>query len=152
MKTKRETKTAPVLLGQGELSWRGSERRSDRYGTVGLFTQTDRTFMGNESYGDELKYVLVQKFEEQTGTLVAEVVETRQSLHIGDIFRGIFPSVPEVGERITLGTGEFFVEREDARVYVGLKPEDGRDSDWLDPKALYRCHQQTVQLWFEVRP
>ncbi|WP_030472510.1 hypothetical protein [Lentzea aerocolonigenes] len=32
---------------------------------------------------------------------------------------------------------------------VGLAPDDDRDTDWLDPRALYRCHNQTVRL--EVR-
>ena len=29
------------------------------------------------------------------------------------------------------------------------RPDDGRDYDWLDPKALYRCHEQTVRLTFD---
>lgn len=32
--------------------------------------------------------------------------------------------------------------------FVGVKPEDGRDTLWLDGPALYRCHSQTVQLEF----
>jgi hypothetical protein len=29
---------------------------------------------------------------------------------------------------------------------VGLAPDDRRHADWLDPRALYRCHNQTVRL------
>ncbi|UGT61815.1 hypothetical protein [Nocardia asteroides] len=29
---------------------------------------------------------------------------------------------------------------------VRLEPEDGREHDWMDPVALYRCHHQTVRL------
>jgi hypothetical protein len=37
---------------------------------------------------------------------------------------------------------------------VGLAPEDvdDRDTDWLDPRALYRAHEQTVRLVFEDAP
>ncbi|HEY9296449.1 MAG TPA: hypothetical protein VIQ31_08760, partial [Phormidium sp.] len=62
------------LLGGGELSWNVDERRSDRYGSVGLFS------------GDNTKRL--EKALELQGTygqLVAEVVETRKSTHIGDL-------------------------------------------------------------------
>ena len=32
---------------------------------------------------------------------------------------------------------------------VGLKPDDGREKDWLDPKAFYRLHLSKINLWFE---
>jgi hypothetical protein len=33
-----------------------------------------------------------------------------------------------------------------------LEPDDGRRADWLNPKALYRCHEQTVRLLFRPTP
>ena len=33
-----------------------------------------------------------------------------------------------------------------------VKPDDDRETFWLDPKALYRCHQQTLVLWFRPTP
>ncbi len=91
------------------------------------------------------------------GRLVAEVQATRQSTHVGDLFRGLRPETPEVGERIVLGEGRLFcqtVDREEGIEAVGCtpEPEDPRDSDWLDPRALYRAHEQTVRLVFEDDP
>ncbi len=39
--------------------------------------------------------------------------------------------------------------QEDDRTYIGLKPGDGRKTDWLDPKKLYRAHAQYVELYFK---
>jgi hypothetical protein len=94
------------------------------------------------------------------GWLVAEVVATRRSTHVGDWGRGLSPQTPEVGERIVLGRGRLFCQTVDReRAYpvieaVGLAPEDvdDRDIDWLDPRALYRAHEQTVRLVFEDAP
>lgn len=122
------------ILGEGLLSWPSHERVSDRYGAVTL-TAVDgnRTPLGAEVEG-------------QHGTLVAEVLETRESMHVGDFFRGFSPSTPSVGDRIVLGTGTVFLGDYGS---VGLSPDDGRDADWLDPHALYRAHDQTVRLLFE---
>jgi hypothetical protein len=83
------------------------------------------------------------------GTLTAEILETRQSDHVGDMFRGIGPTTPDKGEVLTLGTGALWRGESYGAPTLGLKPDDGRDSDWLDPRALYRCHSQTVRLRFE---
>jgi len=32
---------------------------------------------------------------------------------------------------------------------VGLKPDDGRERDWLDPRAFYRLHLSKINLYFE---
>ncbi len=77
------------------------------------------------------------------------MLEARKSEHIGDLFRGFFPETPEVGEEIILGEGSVFYMQEDDRIYIGLKPNDGREKDWLDPKKLYRAHAQYVELYFK---
>ncbi len=81
---------------------------------------------------------------------MAHIIETRQSQHIGDIFRGIGPSTPTAGDAITLGAGTLFTEMDDGVPRIGVTPDDGRETDWMDPRALYRCHSQTVRL--EFRP
>jgi hypothetical protein len=92
------------------------------------------------------------------GRLVAEITATRQSTHVGDVFRGLRPETPEVGERIVLGEGRLFRQtvddREERIEAVGCtpEPEDDRDTDWLHPSALYRAHEQTVRLVFEDDP
>jgi hypothetical protein len=132
-----------IELGLGQLWWPRFERQTDRYGTVFLLTGPDAD-----------TYV---RFEGapvgQLGRLVAVVVETRRSGHCGDIARSLAPTTPVVGEEITLGAGTLFTET-DADLgltnAVGLVPEDHRDSDWLDPRALYRCHNQTVRLELRI--
>jgi hypothetical protein len=85
------------------------------------------------------------------GTLVAQVSETvtRKSYHVGDLFRGIFPVTPDLGEVVTLGKGRLTQE---SPCQIGLKPLADVTSDWLDPNALYRVHDQTVTLWFYPDP
>jgi hypothetical protein len=130
--------TATIELGQGQLWWPRLERQTDRYGTVFLLIGPDA-----EDY---------VSFENapvgRPGQLVAVVVETRRSGHCGDIARALAPTTPTVGEEITLGAGTLFTDTDaDLGVpTVGLAPADHRDTDWLDPRALYRCHNQTVRL------
>lgn len=124
------TDPKPMILGEGVLNWPRFERVSDRYGLVNLDS-------GN---------VQIDGPPPQTrGRLAAIILETRPSSHIGDIFAGHAPSEPETGEEITLGEGTLF---RGAYGSVGLEPYDGRETNWLDPKALYRCHSQTVRLVF----
>jgi hypothetical protein len=140
------------VIGEGVLTWHPRERISDRYGTVFLMT-------GGDSQHEPGGYVPVPDDAPVglPGRLVAEVQATRQSTHVGDLFRGLRPETPEVGERIVLGEGRLFcqtVDREEGIEAVGCtpEPEDPRDSDWLDPRALYRAHEQTVRLVFEDDP
>ena len=139
---KEAHRTGSILLGRGVLSWPREERISDRYGSVALFTTA----------GDDAVSLPFEKASGY-GRLVAEILETRDSTHVGDWFRGFYPTRPEVGETIVLGVGRIFFDtvRDGAtRMHVvGLKPSDGREKDWLDPKALYRAHHQTVALRFE---
>ena len=124
-----------MLIGEGVLGWLTSERRTDRYGSVLLNTLSGKTFIFDNS--------LVG----QKGTLFTVIKETQESNHFGDLFRGFFPSTPSVGDKIELGSGTLFIDNE----CIGLRPDDNRDSDWLDPRALYRCHNQIVELHFEPK-
>ena len=123
-------------LGTGVLDWEREERISDRYGLVELFLRP----------GEPVK--LNRIAQPLYGKLVAVVREVRRSSHIGDLFHGVKPTIPEIEERIELGTGTIFFE-DDA---VGLMPVDGRLTLWLDINALYRVHSQTVTLYFEESP
>lgn len=118
-----------ILIGHGQLNWPPGERISDRYGMVRLNgVDIAPTHAGEQA------------------TLYAVVTEARKSRHIGDLFRGLFPSTPSVGDQIELGTGTLFFEDGG----VGLEPPDGRDTDWLDPHALYSVHDLTVDLYIQV--
>jgi hypothetical protein len=126
-------------MGRGVLDWCPEERRSDRYGTVILH----ETAAGNRP-------VSLKVPSTPYGRLIAEVLESRESYHVGDLFRGIYPSQPVVGARLLLGTGTFFCEEVSrGTTAVGVWPADGRESDWLDPTVLYQAHHQTVRLVFE---
>lgn len=39
----------------------------------------------------------------------------------------------------------------DPQIYdlIGLRPDDGRTKDWLDPRGFYRLHLSKVNLYFE---
>lgn len=125
-----------MIIGTGILNWPAAERRSDRYGVVTLYIDTD----------SENSINLKKDFDGFLGILKAKVLSTRDSEHIGDLARGILPSTPNVGDIIELGRGHLFFTTNNG---VGLYPEDNRSTDWLDPNQLYKVHSQTVELFFE---
>lgn len=127
-----------TVIGTGFLTWHSIERQTDRYGTVTLFDGPDSDANAELDLSDV----------GQVGSLVAHVLETRPSPHIGDVVQGLGPSTPEVGEVVTLGTGRLFAYDEGWALSVGVDPLDGREDKWLDPVALYRVHSQTVRLEF----
>lgn len=138
-----------INLGTGVLTWGRSERVSDRYGAVYLIPDGANSLTSGPSTSliDQEEAVALTGFH---GKLIAKVIETRESTHIGDLFRGIGPRTPKKGSRLTLGEGTLFVEpAPDSGVAVGLRPDDGRASDWLKPRALYDAHEQTVELLFQ---
>lgn len=131
--------TTIINLGQGELTWPSAERVSDRYGAVCF------------SYPGWMDLPLAEKADGQRGTLKAKVLESRVSGHIGDLFRGVYPTQPAVGEVVILGTGTFRVAPNQWGGHVLMcEPDEPRDQDWYNIHSLYRCHEQTVELWLEV--
>lgn len=152
---KKDAATSPHVIGQGTLSWHRYERVSNRYGAVYIGKRKEGLCDHDDSWGVVPVDLSV---EGKKGTLVAFVLSTRQSGHIGDIALGITPTTPTVGERIILGTGTFFRVTDErsgspftegaAHEQFGLQPDDEREDLWLDVKALYRCHDQEVRLEF----
>ncbi|PYJ09803.1 MAG: hypothetical protein DMF06_08665 [Verrucomicrobia bacterium] len=132
------TKPKPdqILVGIGVLTWMPHERRSDQYGSV--FLMEDGTEAQAEMF-----------FPKGKGRLVAHVIEPRKSEHIGDIMRGLYPVMPNVGDRLVLGEGEAFEDNCQGRKSLGVSPGN-RANDWLDPRALYNCHESLVQLIWET--
>lgn len=140
------------INGTGILGWDGRERRTNRYGT---FVLMQSGYEGNGrakvEWSDSPGLLLGRRV-----SIKALVMEARMSGHIGDLFRNIFPTQPEVGETIDLGEGTFFMENfgwhDGNGIGVGIVPDDGRDFDWMDPAKLYRLHDQTVLVTIkEVR-
>lgn len=129
-----------TVVGEGVFGWHRYERVEDRYGFVSLRCDLESRDM-----------CVLHIPANTVGSLIAVVLSARKSRHIGDLFRGLRPETPTVGEEITLGRGTI-VEGCDADGHrtIGIEPDDGREIDWMDPSALYRAHDQTVRL--EVRP
>lgn len=124
------------MKATGTLSWPRHERISDRYGSIHLTPNVP---------GAELEAMAGQRV-----SIRAVVVEARQSAHVGDFCRGIYPSTPDVGQHFDLGAGALEVDYVEGALCFGLRPDDGRDHDWFDPHVLYRLHDQTVEI--EVVP
>lgn len=142
-----------MIVGEGILTWDGAERRSDRYGTVQLIVPGADPAATAAGLANDFAWAPLVAFGAgQHGALTADVLDTRTSAHIGDLFRRIFPSTPEVGEVLLLGRGRLFTEEHDGGTRVGLRPDPMRKADWLDPHVLYRLHSQTVRLTFTPEP
>lgn len=135
---------AIAITATGIFTWPAQERQSDRYGQIGLDKHEDDNDPTSQWSSSPADHVGRQAH------ITVEVLETRESRHIGDLFRGIGPVTPDVGEIVDLGIGELFVEATEWFVCVGLKPDDERTSDWFDPRKLYRLHDQTVRITVEV--
>lgn len=136
-------------LGTGVLTWDAIERRSDRYGAVWLMPDGYNSSMSESEPPSLVRAESVDAFKGRRGHLFAVVVATRKSTHIGDLFHGVFPRIPEVGQVIELGQGDLFRSNNYVGgTAVGVRPADGRDTMWMDIRALYDAHEQTVELFF----
>ena len=137
-----------MLIGKGILTWDGKERREGRYGALKL---NQETFKNDVKRSDTyLDTEAVKSFKGRV-RITCKVLETRESGHIGDVFLGIRPSTPEMGEVIEVGVGLPLLEKSwDDIPSLLLTPEDGRLVNWIDPRILYRLHDQTVELYAET--
>ena len=86
-----------------------------------------------------------------SGNLLFIVEQGAISNHIGDLGRGIGPDGAQApGTEILFSRkpGVLFLDEgvEDG-VGVGIRPDAARDIDWLDPKALYRAHDDVADRY-----
>lgn len=133
-------------LATGILCWEASERRSQRYGFVFL---CEKTYEGLAKASPTLNVDLLNKIEEKRVHLIAEILQARRSGHLGDAALNILPERPKNGQVFDLGIGKFVTETCEStplKVQFGLEPSDGRPTLWLDPRILYRLHDQTVRI------
>jgi hypothetical protein len=85
------------------------------------------------------------------GTLVAHVIHsnaTDRDREFGKRHPELRP--PETGERVVLGSGTLFTERYGEAPVIGVRPGDGRETEWMDPNAIFRCKDYLVRLEFEI--
>lgn len=137
-----------ILLGTGVLTWDAEERRSDRYGSVYLIPDGHDSWTSDPS-PSQIDPSIASTAMGRRGDLIAVVKDARKSTHIGDLFRGVSPRKPEVGQIIVLGSGSLFnVPAYHGGIAVGLRPDHGREHDWLNIRALYDAHEQLVELYF----
>lgn len=135
------------LIGRGIVSWEKDERISSRYGSFILIDSNyNRTVKADRVIDEEA----VQSLDGLRVRVTVVAKEVRKSGHIGDSFLKIRPTTPEVGEEIDLGVGVFRIGKGwDGQQTFELHPGDGRSDLWIDPRKLYRCHDQTVEVYFE---
>lgn len=83
------------------------------------------------------------------GRLIAEVVANYPVGHPGDLVREIVPEPAAPGESVILGEGWLFLDTEHGARALGLRPNEPRKTDWLDPHQIYRVLWQRVRLHFQ---
>jgi hypothetical protein len=134
-------------VGHGVFGWEGNERRSNRYGAVHL---ADRPFEGSDRAKLFIDREVLERLRGKRVRLTAVVEVSRESGHCGDMGLQIFPTRPEVGEEIDLGVGILVIEPGyDGTPDIVLRPGDGRRMLWMDPRQLYRLHDQTASVYVE---
>ena len=141
-----------ILVGLGHLTWEKDERRLNRYGSVFLMTPTSSGDGDASGDGNNTVAPLNKKIKGY-GQLIATIVSPRESQHVGDKNRRIFPSLPSEGETYLLGEGmaDYNASFDNVTCF-GVMPKDGRANDWLNPVALYACHSSIVKLeWVKKR-
>jgi hypothetical protein len=128
-------------VGHGVFGWPASERRSNRYGAIHL---SDRPYEKPAVTKVEIDRPALYALNGLRVRTMCKVVETRTSGHVGDLFLGIYPSTPEVGEEVDLGAGLLTVRPsyDEWPDFVFL-PKEPRPELWLDPRKLYRLHDFT---------
>lgn len=134
-------------VGYGIFMWMPMERRSNRYGAFFLAASTYDESVKVAPHIDESE---LTKLLTKRVRVTCKVVESRESGHCGDSFLEIVPSKPEVGEVVDLGVAMLFMAKTpEGDTQVVMKPGDDRTDLWIDPRKLYRLHDQTVHLYVE---
>ena len=139
------------LTASGIFGWPSTERRSDRYGVISLYSLAyieDHVDCGHEDAPPPviLDSQAVQMLNGQRVRLVATVLATRESGHLLNVHR----LTAATDEQIELGEGMFFTEglNVEGRPLFGLYPDDERQRNWFDLDTLLLLHDQTVRLTF----
>jgi len=135
------------IIGYGILTWDAYERRSNRYGSINLVS-TD--FCEKVIRKPIINYDYIESLVGKRVKLTAVIKENRESGHCGDMFLNITPSMSNIADNILIGIGILFTEKNVCGLAFGLKPSDNRDDLWLDPRSLYKLHDQTVEIFAEL--
>lgn len=132
------------IIGVGRLTWDANERRTDRYGAVYLMRDGDSTWRKTPPL---TPLSIPLSLAGSRVRLIAKVIEARESTHIGDLFHGVFPRKPKVGDLIELGDGLISLGKNcEGSDTVVLTPVPFRERFWMSIRGLYDAHEQTVEL------
>jgi hypothetical protein len=137
-----------VKVAHGILGWDADERRSNRYGAVFV---DDEDFDRTARVKSHMDVDALRGLQGQRVHVTCVVVEARKSGHVGDQFLKLVPSKPAVGETIDLGVGILELQPVEWRRTPSLVLRPGldvrREELWIDPRKLYRVHDQTVDIF-----
>ncbi|MBB4635939.1 hypothetical protein [Longimicrobium terrae] len=140
------------VVGSGILSWSVFERLGGRYGTIFL---SPSDFLERVHHPVMLDTDALHALEGESVRLAVRVLECRSSGHAGDSLLYLVPGPPPApGSVHELGAGPLFLEDQreipvaehPTGLGIGIRPSDGRTEMWMDPRVLYRVHDQTVEL------
>ena len=149
---RREKMSLGHLIATGLLNWYADEQDSGRFGYLTLVGRGEVLSKAIAiGYDPQLN---IEGLEGKPGKLIAKVVDNQKSF-IGHPpwpeWRGVKPPEAKVGEIIELGEGKFstIFDKQFNITKIGLIPFDNREKDWLDYRGLYRCHEITVEIYFQ---
>lgn len=136
-------------IGHGIISWDGYERRSRRYGSLYL---DSKNVDENTSAEVSIDLDALAALKGQRVCITCTIVADRESGHAGDCALGISPVRPQRGDIIEVGVGILDLAPcpwSAGGMAIMLRPTDGRTELWIDPRALYKLHDQTVEVDIE---
>lgn len=147
---KLDLNNVPPPFARGALTWPADERRSGRYGFIGLQDETIADAEPQEIEDAHLDHVALDYAGGKQVYLVLTVVAVQP-------VRAIAQAATAIGDRIVLGPGKlvWFEDPYSPTVmtgkwfprWFGLMPDNPlKLTDWLDPMKLYRVLHQTVDV------
>lgn len=135
-----------MKIATGIFCWTSTERRTARYGFA---YAGDKNYLGDVDVKPKYDMAAINKLVGSRVRLTCTVLKNRKSGHCGDKFLELVPSKPSIGDVITVAVGRFAVLEDNTSfngVTFGVQPDDGRPVLWMDPKAFFRLHDQTVEF------
>ena len=142
-----------IELGIGILGWPPSERETQRYGIVTLWTEGDDHPLSIIYKKPRRIELLVIKVPGKNvfGDLIATVVGARPVVCGIDPIGGFKPRPISQGSQVTLGRG-ILVFPDNKSVSISPRPDQMRPTKWMKPKNLFRVVDQLVRLSFIPNP
>jgi hypothetical protein len=141
-----------IELGKGILGWPPSERDSQRYGIVTLWTEEmSKLHINYKPQKRLIVNVIKDKVRNRSifGDLIATVIGERPITIGKDPIGGFKPRPITIGNQVKLGRGILVFPDNKS---ICIKPIDDRDIRWMRPKQLFRVVDQLVMLSFIPNP